>query len=191
MKTDYRDFLAQFVKNPRTIGAIAPSSNSLTRRIADLVDWPNVKTLLEYGPGTGVLTHHVLGRLQPHMRFAAIEINPLFANMLRERFPLLTLYEESVANVRSICDAEEMEQIDVILSGLPWASFTEQQQDDYLDAAMTVLRPGGQFLTFAYLQGLLLPSATRFRKKLKRYFREVRMCRPVWARNGLRLPSLG
>jgi phosphatidylethanolamine/phosphatidyl-N-methylethanolamine N-methyltransferase len=180
-KSDYRDFLAQFVKNPRAIGAIAPSSNGLSRRISDLVDWNNVTTVLEYGPGTGVLTQHILNRLQPHQRFVAIEINDRFARMLRERFPLLTLYEENVVNVKSVCDAEGIEGVDAILSGLPWASFSDEEQDRCLDATMSVLREGGQFMTFAYLQGLLLPSAARFRKKLKRYFRQVRLCRPVWA----------
>jgi hypothetical protein len=43
-----------------------------------------------------------------------------------------------------------------------------------------VLGKGGQFVTFAYLQGLILPAAQRFRKLLKQYFSEVSTSRTVW-----------
>ena len=43
-----------------------------------------------------------------------------------------------------------------------------------------VLKPGGQFVTFAYLQGLLLPAGRRFRAKLKRSFSDVTKSKIVW-----------
>ena len=39
---------------------------------------------------------------------------------------------------------------------------------------MTVLRPGGRFATFAYEGLALLPRAQNFRKKLGKYFSEVK-----------------
>jgi phospholipid N-methyltransferase len=45
---------------------------------------------------------------------------------------------------------------------------------------MTVLPPGGQFVTFAYLQGLLIPAGRRFGKLLGDYFSEVRKSPTVW-----------
>ena len=47
-------------------------------------------------------------------------------------------------------------------------------------AATDVLKPGGQFVTFAYLQGLLLPAAKRFRGLLEQTFRQVTTSRVVW-----------
>ena len=45
---------------------------------------------------------------------------------------------------------------------------------------MAVLRPGGQFATFAYLQGLLLPAARRFRANLGRSFSQVERSPTAW-----------
>ena len=70
--------------------------------------------------------------------------------------------------------------LDAVVSGLPWAVFSDHQQDEYLDAMMQVLHPGGYFATFAYLPGMALPSARRFRRKLRDYFGEVRIDRTVW-----------
>ena len=47
---------------------------------------------------------------------------------------------------------------DVILSGLPWASFPNGLQDEILNAILASLPEGGSFATFAYLQGILLPA---------------------------------
>jgi phosphatidylethanolamine/phosphatidyl-N-methylethanolamine N-methyltransferase len=79
-----------------------------------------------------------------------------------------------------LCDRQGIAQVDCIVSGLPWASFPDDMQTQYLDAMMTVLKPGGQFVTFAYLQGLLLPAGRRFRRKLDHYFSRVDRSRTVW-----------
>ena len=44
----------------------------------------------------------------------------------------------------------------------------------------TVLRPGGQFVTFAYHAGTLLPAGRRFKKLLPRYFSSVEKSPTVW-----------
>jgi phospholipid N-methyltransferase len=80
-----------------------------------------------------------------------------------------------------LCSAQGIEQVDAIICGLPWGMFSEAEQLAYLDATMEVLRPGGQFLNYGYLQALLLPAARRFRRKLQNYFSEVRVSKPVWA----------
>ena len=88
--------------------------------------------------------------------------------------------EGSVEEVKQLCEAQGVRQVDAIVSGLPWAAFSDDDQNTYLDATMQVLRPGGQFIAFGYLQGLLLPAGRRFRKKLLNYFAEVRVSKPVW-----------
>ena len=69
---------------------------------------------------------------------------------------------------------------DVILSGLPWASFPNWLQDEILNAILVSLPEGGSFATFAYLQGMLLPAGIRFRKKLNSFFRKVETSPVVW-----------
>jgi phospholipid N-methyltransferase len=174
-------FVAQFVRHPKLIGAVVPSSAALARRVVASMDWTNVDSALEYGAGTGVVTKYILSRLRPGAKFVAIEINSTFAAVLREQFPGVAVSQDSVANVASVCEQHGLETVDAIVSGLPWASFSDQEQTTYLDATMSVLKPEGQFVTFGYWQGLLLPAGRRFKKKLRRYFTEVRRSKPIWA----------
>jgi phospholipid N-methyltransferase len=177
---DYRHFLSELVSHPRAVAAVSPSSANLARHLVASVDWDATGTVLEYGPGTGAITQAIVSRLPNETRFYAIEISPKFATLLRERFPDVGVLQGSVGEVKSLCEAEGVEQVDAIVSGLPWAAFSEDDQESYLDATMQVLKPGGQFIAFGYLQGLLLPSGRRFRKKLGNYFTEVRISKPVW-----------
>jgi len=173
-------FLFQFILKPGTIGAVAPSSPALTQRMVEWLDFSSAQAIVEYGPGTGIFTEAVLARRSPSSKFFAIEQNPKFVDILRPRFPGVTIHHGSVGNVRQICDHEGIGQVDCIISGLPWASFPDALQKQLLDAMMTVLKPGGQFVTFAYLVGLLFPPGRHFRNRLRGYFREISSSPTVW-----------
>ena len=177
---EYTRFLGEFVSKPGVVGAVSPSSHSLGRKMVEWIDWPNVRTVVEYGPGTGAITEHILAEMRPGTTFLAIEINPSFVESLRIRYPDVRVHQESVTNVRAICREEGIDEVDAVVSGLPWASFSDDDQSAYLNAMMTVLRPGGRFATFAYLQGLLLPAGRRFRRNLRQYFSQIELSRTAW-----------
>jgi phospholipid N-methyltransferase len=173
-------FLSEFLRKPGSVGAIAPSSPGLAGKMVDWIDWSNVRTVIEYGPGTGAFTERIRQCLPPHGRFLAIEINPQFAAALEERFPDVRIHRDSVANVESVCRRDGIEKVDAIICGLPWAVFGEKEQAEILGGMMAVLKPGGQFATFAYLQGLLLPAARRFRANLQRHFSQIERSPTAW-----------
>jgi len=173
-------FFRLYLHEPRAIGAIAPSSIFLAARMVEWLDLERAKVVLEYGPGTGIFTKSILRRLSPSCKYVGIEINPVLAKIFRARFPGLCLYEDSVGNVKAICAQEGVEKVDCIVSGLPWASFSSADQRKFLEAMMSVLRTGGQLVTFAYLQGLLLAAGQRFRRTLRDHFEHVSTSRIVW-----------
>ena len=75
---------------------------------------------------------------------------------------------------------EKINSIDVIISGLPWASFPTELQNEVLGTIFNSLAPGGVFTTFAYLQGFLMKGAHRFRALLKDKFDQVETSKTVW-----------
>src|SRR5262249_46916375 len=133
-----------------------------------------------YGPGTGVFTGYIKRELRAGAQFAAIEINPRFAAVFRASHPEIHLFEDSVENVRAICDAMQIKTVDCIVSGLPWAFFPKSKQISFVDQMMSVLRPGGTFVTFGYLQSLALPSGRHIAALLPTYFRMVSISPTVW-----------
>jgi phospholipid N-methyltransferase len=173
-------FLSNFLRHPTQVGAVAPSSGILARMMVDWIEWQQAKVVLEFGPGTGVFTEEILRSLRPDTKFLAIERAPEFAEILRHRFPTTTIVEDSVENIQSICRNRGIEQVDAILCGLPWAAFSDVLQTSCLEAMRRILRPGGQFATFAYWQGVILPAGIKFRRRLGAYFEWIERSPTVW-----------
>ncbi|HEX9722664.1 MAG TPA: ribosomal RNA adenine dimethylase domain-containing protein [Vicinamibacteria bacterium] len=172
-------FLKEFVNRPQEIGAIVPSSPALAREVVRSIAWDKVQVAVEYGPGLGAITGEILTRTEGK-DFFAIELNQAYADRFRRSYPDVPLYRDSVANVVSIAAEHGVEAIDCVISGLPWAIFSDAVQDEILDAMFQVLREGGQFVTFAYMHGLALPAGRRFREKLTRRFRKLDRSPVVW-----------
>ncbi len=174
-------FALRFLQNPRATGAVTPSARALGRRMADVVDWQQARTVLEVGPGSGALTAEFLPRLKEGCRFLAVEINPDFVAFLESRFAGIEVVQDSVENLAVILKERRLSCADAIISGLPWTIFTREQQDRYLKAIRSSLGPGGVFVTYTYVQGLSLPGGRRFRRQLKANFPHVNRSKPVWA----------
>ena len=177
---EYGRFACEFLLHPVWVGAIAPSSRELALRMVRWIDWECAGTVVEYGPGTGAFTAQILQCKRPGTAFFAVELNSQFAATLARRFPDVTILQDSVANIEALCRQQGVSEVDVIVCGLPWAAFSDREQTTYLEAMMRVLKPGGHFATFAYLPGMVLPAARRFRRKLRSFFVEVQVSPTVW-----------
>lgn len=173
-------FLAKFLRNPRSIGAIAPSSRFLARKMLEDVEMTSGMRVVEFGPGTGALTKQILDVLPVDGQLLAIEREPVFVRMLTQRFPRGDFVLNTVAHVREIADTRGLLPIDHIISGLPFASLPEALTLDILDSVEEVLRPGGTFHTFQYLHAYHFTSARTFRERMNDRFGPVRRCCTEW-----------
>src|SRR5215831_2344942 len=169
----WAEFLAEFIHNPLGTGSLLPSSSYLARMMVQQAGLKSAEAVLEYGPGTGVFTHYILRELNPHSKFAAIEINPRLAAIFRAEHPGVPLFEDSVENVHAICDSMQIASVDCVISGLPWAFFPKSVQIMFLDQMMKVLKPGGTFVSFGYLHSLALPTGRHLAALLPTYFTTV------------------
>ncbi len=173
-------FILEFLRHPLNTGAIAPSSRALARAMVHGLDLDRASAVVEYGPGGGAFTGEILAHMRPGALFVAIENNAAMYAAFRARFGNVNAVRDSAANVGAILASLGATHADCIVSGLPWASFGEKLQDELLGATHAALRDGGRFATFAYLQGLLLPSGRAFARKLARCFAEVDRSPVCW-----------
>lgn len=169
-------FLREFIKAPFKVGAIAPSGPHLARAMVGAIDPAGAQVIVEYGPGTGAFTDAIMPRLTPAMHYFAVELTPAFARILRERYPGAHVHNGSVVDIQKYCRAEGLpdhDAIDLIISGLPWASFSEELQRGILEPMRRVLKPGGRLITFGYHIGLMMKGGRRFYRMLPEYFASV------------------
>jgi phospholipid N-methyltransferase len=158
-------FFTQFIINPARTGAVLPSSDGLCEYMTDLAGLNDVSTVIELGSGTGVITE---------------EINPAFVEATKNKCPDAIVYQSSAENVMKHLEMHGESGCDRIISSLPWSTFKGETQQLILDSIYDVLKPGGIFLTYAYVLGVVAPAAWRFKKKLYAKFDKVETSRIVW-----------
>jgi len=163
---DHRLFLSHFRKSPRTVGAIAPSSQRLARAMLDGLPLESGVKVVELGPGTGAITREIARRLPAHATCLAIDINPEFTARVANRWPQIDSICDRAEHLVDIVRARGLLPIDHIVSGLPFASLPPATARAIVDAIVESLRPGGTFTTFQYAHAFGFSSAVMVRETL-------------------------
>ncbi len=150
-------FARNFLKHPRMVGSVLPSSRFLIDRMLSKVDWPNTDLVLEYGPGVGIFTAEILRRLRSDGTLVAIETNPEFVQFIGRwvRDPRLVLIQGSAAHADAILADNELPPANYIISCLPYAAMSADDREAILRTAHKVLRPGGAFISYHYSPTML------------------------------------
>src|SRR6202521_4908373 len=76
-------FVKNFLQHPNMLGSVIPSSRFLINRLLSQVDWDRARTIVEYGPGVGTITSHILERMLPDARLVVVEKNENFVRYLK------------------------------------------------------------------------------------------------------------
>lgn len=141
---DHLLFLRSWMIRPLQVAAIAPSSRWLANAITADVSG-NAGPVLELGAGTGVFTQALLRRGVPEKALTLIEREPVFAELLRERFPAASVLE---------CDAAMLpgghDRFSAAISGLPLLSMPDEQVERILARAFEFLQADACFYQFTY-----------------------------------------
>ncbi|HLD84366.1 MAG TPA: methyltransferase domain-containing protein [Coxiellaceae bacterium] len=140
-------FLKGLALNPRSIGAVFPSSGELANAMAACISKPTQNYVLELGPGTGVITQAILKAGIPAEKLISLELAPHFADPLRTQFPTVTIIEGNATNLSELMQGKT---IDTIISSLPLRSIPKIEREKILSEVEKVLAPHGQFIQFTY-----------------------------------------
>src|SRR5262249_9703482 len=112
---DAIQFMLQFRRHPRSVGAILPSSRELAERMGAPIDFARASPIVEFGPGAGVFTAAIARNLRHHSRYLGIEINDAFHKTLTARFPHLAFFHRSAEHVEDILAEQGIDAADAIV----------------------------------------------------------------------------
>ncbi|MGE3298245.1 MAG: class I SAM-dependent methyltransferase [Porticoccaceae bacterium] len=142
-------FLQQFLKNPRQVGSVIPSSRYLERRVVTLADIAAARTIVELGTGTGGITRAILGAMPMDARLLGIEINPRFQELLANcADDRLIPHAGSAEHLREILAQHGLSAPDAIVSGIPFSTMDRRLGTRILASIADALAPGGRFVAY-------------------------------------------
>ncbi|MEJ2867619.1 methyltransferase domain-containing protein [Actinomycetospora sp. OC33-EN08] len=177
---DLLTFVSSAVRSPGVIGAVAPSGRALCDLLASVAPADVPSTVVELGPGTGVVSQALRRRLPPGSRHVAVELDRSMVGLLRRNLPWLEVLPGDAKDLQELLADVGIDHVDAVVSGLPWTLFSRDAQRAIMDQVNRVLVPGGVFTTFAYAHVMNLPTQRRFRELLQESFDEVSVTPIVW-----------
>ncbi len=172
-------FLKQFLSDPVTIGAVAPSGAELARLMIEQAEIAPEHVIAEVGAGTGPMTRELL-RSHPDNPLVVLEPVAALAASLREQNPRAHVVERYAQHLPEICREWGHAPVDRVVSSLPWAIWGEDLQREILDGMLEAMAPDARMVTFTYWHAQPLPAARRFKAFLEAHFSSVERSRVAW-----------
>jgi len=142
-------FFREFLRRPREVASILPSSRFLEQRIVEVADVARAETIVELGPGTGGTTRAILRAMRDDARLLCIEINPrLCACLRRIEDDRLIPHSGNAEQIREALSAWRLDAPDAVISGIPFSAMSLTSAGRILEAVSAALAPGGCFVTY-------------------------------------------
>jgi phospholipid N-methyltransferase len=159
--TDRLRFFGSFLRSPRNVGSVIPSSAWLASAMVGPIDFATVRTIVELGAGSGVFTERVLGATAPEARVLVFERDDLMRQRLSDKHPELELLPDAFELRKTV----EEGGVDAVICSLPFANFARARRAQLTEDIRTVLRPGGKLIAVQY--------SLQMRKSLRSLFDDV------------------
>jgi phospholipid N-methyltransferase len=157
-------FAKNFLQHPMMLGSLIPSSRFLIDRLLSKIDWKRARTIVEYGPGVGTITSHILSRMAPDARLIVFEMNERFVRYLERSFPdpRLHVVHGSAENVQKELDRLKLDGADYVISGIPFNHMRFELREKITRQTRAALNPGGEVLIYQFTRTVLPHLRTHF-----------------------------
>jgi phosphatidylethanolamine/phosphatidyl-N-methylethanolamine N-methyltransferase len=143
-------FLRSWFDRPLITGAVTPSGRALARAMAAPVDPDGTGPVIELGPGTGPMTEALLKRGISPQRLILVEYSHEFADMLRQRFPGVTVVRGDAYDVANLLRDRLDAPAAAIVSSLPLLTKPVDRRTALLNECFDLAAPNAPFIQFTY-----------------------------------------
>lgn len=146
---DSFSFFRGFLKEPRQVGSIIPSSPILERRLSTFAQVPAARRIVELGPGTGGTTRALLRQMTDEASLMSIEANPMFIDRLKQiNDPRLLVRHGDALQVRELLERAEWKSADLVISGIPFSTMDRDTGRRLIADIHSLLSPNGAFVAY-------------------------------------------
>lgn len=148
-----KSFLQHFWQQRKKIGAVKPSSKYLASKMLSPIDFKNAKTIVEFGPGTGVFTRKIVQNMNPNTNLYVFELHKPFFAQLKEEFKNHTnvhIIFDSADKLEQHINSSENQNVDYVISSLPLANFNKSLVKSILETSRKMLKKNGYYIQFQY-----------------------------------------
>jgi phosphatidylethanolamine/phosphatidyl-N-methylethanolamine N-methyltransferase len=143
-------FFRQWLRSPKSMGAVIPSSRVLARAVTEAVSWAPGEHVIELGAGTGAISQGLIDAGLPPDALMMIELDRHLFDYLRTRFPAVRVVNGDATRLVDIVRQLGITRVSTIISGLPMVTMPLAFQRAIIEQSFEVLGPDGYLLQYSY-----------------------------------------
>jgi phosphatidylethanolamine/phosphatidyl-N-methylethanolamine N-methyltransferase len=151
-------FFRQYLRSPRSVGSVIPSSRALGRGVAAETAWEPGRYVVELGGGTGSITMGLIERGIPRDRLMVIELDGPLHAYLKERLPGVRVIQGDATRLDEILQRHGIDDVATVISGVPMVGNPISLRRAIVEQGFKVLRPGGFMLQYSYSPVAPIPA---------------------------------
>ena len=145
------NFLMESLKDLKTVGTFTRSSDFLSKQMIKPIDFSKAKVIVELGAGDGAITKHILSQMSEDAQLFAFEVNPIFCKKLEDmNDPRLVVLQEDVNELKKVMLDHGHEEVDYILSAIPFVAFSKEDTMNIVSQAREILGGAGKYIQVHY-----------------------------------------
>jgi len=144
-------FFQAFLKSPRVVASVIPSSSFLKRRVVTAAAPATASVVVELGAGTGGTTRSLLKAMGPQTRLLAIERTADFIeNLQRINDNRLDVVYGCASSIGAELKRRGYPAADAVISGIPFSTLPKALAAEIVTAVHEALGPGGRFVAYQF-----------------------------------------
>lgn len=143
-------FFRQWLRSPRSMGSVIPSSRVLGRAVSRAVVWRPGQTVVELGAGTGAISRALIESGLPPEALMMVELDRPLYEYLRERFPGVRVVNGDATRLADLRRQHGIGDVGTVISGLPMVNMPLEFQRAIVEQSFAALAPGGRLLQYSY-----------------------------------------
>jgi len=151
-------FFRRWLRQPRLVGSVVPTSWRMAKRMASVIDLNSPLPVLELGPGTGVTTRAMLARGVDPQRIVSVEYSPEFVRKLRTDILGVEFIQGDAFDLETTLGKHAGSTFDCVISSLPLLHFPLARRIALMEDVLDRIPRGRPVLQFSYG---LMPSVPR------------------------------
>ena len=143
-------FIRGMMAEPKTVGAIMPTSARMAAKMASIIDTSSGLPVLELGPGTGVITKAILAMGVKPENLVSVEYSTQFYDHLVEKFPGVRFINGDAFNIEQTLADYRGQKFDCVISGIPLLNFPMHARVKLVESLLDLMPPGRPVVQFSY-----------------------------------------
>jgi phosphatidylethanolamine/phosphatidyl-N-methylethanolamine N-methyltransferase len=144
-------FFQAFLKSPKVVASMIPSSPFLERRLVRAARLDSASTVVELGSGTGGTTRALLKAMPDGSNLLTMERTGEFVTALnRIGDPRLHIVHGCASTLATELESRGLGPADAVISGIPFSTLPPDLCKQIITAVHDALRPQGRFVAYQF-----------------------------------------